>query len=370
MKQSRSRVLAIGPLPPPVNGFTWVTERFAAALAAASADLVVIRTTPALPANAATLRRRGARIAVIAAAYARALAALLGRRRGTPRPTVYLPISGGIGKLIELPFVLLARATGARLVIHHHSFAYLNWPSRLSRAFLRCGGRAALHISLGPAMSRLLREVYGIARIEEISNACFIDPPSAPPAASSEALRIAYFGNISEAKGILSFMDVCRQLAASGVGFSGHVAGPFESEAVRRQVEPLLRDLPQVKLWGPVYGGQKAEFFRSIDVLLFPSRYRNEAEPVTILEALAQSVPVMATELGCVGDLLAYSRDEWLLPEPGFAKLACSRLARYAERPEALAAARLAARARFEHLRESSSARLHGLIGSMTGEGR
>jgi glycosyltransferase involved in cell wall biosynthesis len=158
---------------------------------------------------------------------------------------------------------------------------------------------------------------------------------------------------------------VCKALTASGVRFRGHIAGPFESEAIRRQVCSELEHLPDLKLWGAAYGETKAEFFRSIDVLLFPSHYRNEAEPVTILEALSQAVCVMATDLGCIGNLLEHAREEWIFPEAGFVERACERLARYSTNPASLAAARLQARARFEFLHDASAAQLRKLIDGM-----
>jgi glycosyltransferase involved in cell wall biosynthesis len=46
------------------------------------------------------------------------------------------------------------------------------------------------------------------------------------------------------------------------------------------------------------------EFLAQVDVFLFPSRYRHEAQPLVILEAQAAGARVVATNVGCVSSML------------------------------------------------------------------
>ena len=48
----------------------------------------------------------------------------------------------------------------------------------------------------------------------------------------------------------------------------------------------------------------KAKFFRDTDIVLFPSSYANEAQPMVIFEALANGVPVLATTVGYIAEQL------------------------------------------------------------------
>jgi glycosyltransferase involved in cell wall biosynthesis len=59
---------------------------------------------------------------------------------------------------------------------------------------------------------------------------------------------------------------------------------------------------PGVCRVGPVYGDAKFSFLSSIDLLLFPSKYPNEAQPVVIWESLSVGTPVVSTDVGAIAE--------------------------------------------------------------------
>ena len=46
-------------------------------------------------------------------------------------------------------------------------------------------------------------------------------------------------------------------------------------------------------------------FFNKIDLLLFPSWYFNEAEPISVLESHSFSTPVIAIDVGCLSEMIS-----------------------------------------------------------------
>jgi glycosyltransferase involved in cell wall biosynthesis len=355
-------VVPIGPAVPPLNGFSWVTEQFVKALRGRGAADTFVRTTARMPVNARTLARRLVRAGVTAGAYLRAANAC--RRRGVR--SVYLPVSGGAGKILELPFVWMARLLGLRLYLHHHSFAYINCPDLLARCYLRACGPRAVHIVLGQSMADALQSTYAVNAVRVMSNAAFISSPHGIVAASAgqRPLSIGFLGNVSLAKGVLAFVELCERAGAAGLDIDAHLAGPFEDEALREQLAARLQRLRHHRVWGAVYGEDKEAFFQSIDLLAFPTSYVNEAEPVTILESLARGVPVMATPKGCIPGMLGKAGA--VLAEAGFAEAACELVRRYACEPSWLAAQRSEAFDRFRYLHEESRRVLDDLITEMS----
>lgn len=83
------------------------------------------------------------------------------------------------------------------------------------------------------------------------------------------------------------------------------IAGPYRDQACIALVTQAIDEGLAVNL-GPVSAASKQDFFDGIDVFLFPSRYRNETEPLVVLEAMAQGVPVVASALGCIPEMLPH----------------------------------------------------------------
>src|SRR2546423_3978177 len=151
----------------------------------------------------------------------------------------------------------------------------------------------------------LRRRYHPRAKIVVVSNAAFIDAPVDDSQPRKQLLRIGFLANISEEKGIFRFLDVAETFLDYDKTRIAVIAGNFERDSLRNLVLQRISKSPNVRYIGPVYAKAKAAFFSSIDVLLFPSTYRNEAEPLTIYEALAAGVPVISTARGCIADMLA-----------------------------------------------------------------
>ncbi len=90
---------------------------------------------------------------------------------------------------------------------------------------------------------------------------------------------------------------------------------------------------------GPLYGAQKEQFYRQLDVFLFPTNYANEAEPLVIYEAMRQGVHVIACDRGSIAEMLgngaglAVAREE-------IVESAAARLAQFSDDRDALADAK------------------------------
>ena len=145
---------------------------------------------------------------------------------------------------------------------------------------------------------------YG--KIIEISNGAFLRFEKAGIRPREAVKNIGFLSNISASKGIYEFLDVLEDLTALDPSVVGVIAGPFADELTRASVLPRIANNPSINYVGPVYGLEKAEFYRGLDVLLFPTKYRDEAEPVTLLEAMTFGVMPIAWDRGCIRDLLKH----------------------------------------------------------------
>jgi glycosyltransferase involved in cell wall biosynthesis len=246
------------------------------------------------------------------------------RSRRTDNTVLYLALSGGKGQLIDGLYVVVARLLGHEIFVHHHSFAYIDRPTGLNR-FLFKMLRRSNHIVLSAGMGQKLQQLYGLDhnRVRVVSNAALF-PSVAAAGVGADAvrgpLRIGFLSNITFEKGIVEFFEVLRVLHTRGIAYEARIAGPVSAE-VRPKFDQMLGAATKVDYVGPLYGEAKEQFYRELDVLLFPSKYINEAEPLVIHEALRAGVFTIASDRGAIAEILGNGAG-LALPEKEFVESA------------------------------------------------
>jgi glycosyltransferase involved in cell wall biosynthesis len=348
----------IGAFPPPVHGLAAVNAAVRDRLRAAGRGKVICIDTAHVSLSRSLVGRLG-RVFRIVPALAR-LAVLSATRTVS---AMYIGVSGGFGQVYDIGFLAIARAGGLRRFCHHHSFAYLRSPSLITRMLVWVGGRETTHVLLCPDMKFALASTYpNVVRTIVVSNAAFMQESELPAIEPRERVRVAGFlGNISREKGVFEFIDTIRRLVAEGVAVEGVIAGPFENAAVEREVMNRLVRLDRVRYVGPKYGTEKTTFYREIDVLVFPSRYANEAEPLTVLEAMQQCAPVIAWERGCIADMIKYGGGFMVPAGEDFSRVASAKLREWVDCPEVFRSASRRSREAFEVRRADSMSLLDQL---------
>jgi len=252
----------VGAFPPPVHGMAAVNAAVRDALQQAGVTPMVIDV--AAPSLDRSLAARLGRLPRVL----RGLGRLAGKR-GLGHATLYMSVSGGLGQVYELAFLLLARLRGMRVFLHHHCFAYLDRPSLLTRALLRAAGDDAVHIVLSAGMAERLQLGYGAIRVVPVSNAVYFVAADTPTVAQRRLATIGFLGNITAEKGIFEFLDLMTAAGNSGLPLHARMAGPFQDIATEQAVRERLGSLPQVEYVGPQYGAAKDAFYASIDALIF-----------------------------------------------------------------------------------------------------
>jgi len=232
-------------------------------------------------------------------------------------------------------FIFVARLSGTKLFIHHHSFAYVDYRSILAGLAITLAGRGATHIVLCDQMRIRIERTYGRKLTATVlSNFAFALDTWLPKGRARLRCRtIGYLSNISPQKGIIQFLELASRIRALRLDLGIIVAGPFENPDVEKSVSAKLVQIGDIEYRGAVYGKDKQTFFDDIDLIIFPSQYAHEAEPVTVIEALTVGVPVIATDRGCLPTLV--SQDFGLVISTGgdFVELAVKQLRSWLEHP-------------------------------------
>lgn len=341
----------IGPFPPPRHGMSAINE--AIETLAVNSGLSVLRYDTSPPSlNRTFFVRAGRWPRILKAVYG-----ALNFPRKHPGATIYCSVSGGLGLLYDAVCILAARMGGAgELILHHHSFRYIDAPYLPMRLLTTIAGRRALHVVLDETMEALLQERYPvIGETLTVSNAGLLNLPLPTPHVARPLRTVGYLSNLSAAKGlneILATAEACLELAQS-VNFT--LAGPFENARDETHYRERFARLKNVRYLGAVYGTAKEDFFLKIDAFLFPTRYRHEAEPLVVLEAMSYGRPVIAYARGCIPSLLIGRSGCVVSKDRNFASAAFFQLKAWLEPDEEFSMACAAASARFAELKQQSN---------------
>ncbi|MBP2230262.1 glycosyltransferase involved in cell wall biosynthesis [Azospirillum agricola] len=354
-------VVVSGRLPPPVDGMSRVTALVLDRLRERLRGRVeVADLSPGWNGGGFGYHRR--KIGRVLGTMGRLAA---GVRRADRR--FYMPVDAGWGALYTAALAGTARLLGYERTLHHHSFAPIAKPTWRMRLLTRVAGPDCTHVLLCPAMQLRFQRTYPAARTcTTMSNAIFTPPALAPRPPRVGPLRIGHLSNLCADKGLDTLFALLRALQVAGVDARLVLAGPGLSQRDNALVAAgLLAFDGAVEYRGPVSGAAKDAFYRDIDVFAFPTRYRNEAQPLVLFEAMAAGVPVLAHERGCIGSDIPH---EGLVPREGdFVATALPILDTWSADREALAAASEQALTRARVAFEAGRSGLDALLDRIAG---
>jgi glycosyltransferase involved in cell wall biosynthesis len=282
-----------------------------------------------------------------------------------PRDSLYLVPDSGLGLIgLSMQSWWIARRR-QQVWLHHHVMSYLATPSRRMSRILRRLGPDVHHIVLATTMAEELRRHYDVQadRIHILGNTPLIDPPNLCQRPNLQC--VGYLGQVSTEKGINHFMATIRLLTDHGTRVRALIAGPIPSAAIAQKVAIFIAEDPTHRQsLGMVKGADKDGFFAKIDVLLFPSIYANEAQPLTIFEALASGCPVLATPRGCIPAQLPPS---WIMTDANWSEAAAETITDWIKEPDLYVAACACAALQWAQAYAHDQATLNRLIPRMVG---
>jgi glycosyltransferase involved in cell wall biosynthesis len=214
--------------------------------------------------------------------------------------------------------LLVALALRVRVV---GDLAGADFPFLAGRSPVACYARAVLRRLhgirvLGGAVAANL-EARGLHNTIVVSNG-IEEPPGGVPARTFPAgdARFLYVGKVAVAKGITTLAEAMASSAADEPGWRLDVVGEWESEATREHVLAEVAAVglgDRIAFHGLLEGDAKWEAYRRAHLLLHPSRW--DGQPVTILEAFALGLPVVATRVGAIPDTVRHGVDGHLMAD-------------------------------------------------------
>jgi glycosyltransferase involved in cell wall biosynthesis len=236
----------------------------------------------------------------------------------SPRHIHYCVSANPTGIARDLVFLALLRMARRKTVVHVHSGSELQRAetSRLLRGAVRLLSRVSeTVVAVSPSLADTLGRI-GVPATT-IMNPVRLEAPERPVPAAPRELRVLFVGAYGEGKGVLDLLQALAAVRARAVDATLLIAGKpryaGDDVLVRQSVVELglgaavdfAGVLPPERLRGE---------YLSADVLCLPSL--SEGLPMAVLEAMACGLPVLATRVGGVPDVVV-DGETGVLVEPG-----------------------------------------------------
>ena len=296
VKDTHMRVLHIGPLPPPVGGIASVVYNLRELLQS-HCEVDVLNNVKTTSANRALLQGISAQLRLLTR-----LCVIL--RRWRP-DIVHIHTCSYFSFWRNGIDVLLTKIFGRRVILHIHGAQFHEFlaglggaKSRLARAIMR---RADRVLVLGAVWEQRLTSWCRPESISVVPNGVFL-PEVDVNSIDGGVQRIICVANYERRKGMADLiravagLDPVRPVHLILVGAEMEVGHKQELQ----DLASALKIQNSVTLSGPVSNQQVGGLLAGSDIFCLPSY--NEGLPLSLLEAMAHGLPVVATRVGSIPD--------------------------------------------------------------------
>jgi glycosyltransferase involved in cell wall biosynthesis len=306
--------LLIGPLTPPITGqsvaFSLLVEELA-------------RTREVRTVNLSELATRRDQMFTLTRTMQmlRLAASMFGTMRNVS--SVYLTIAQSrLGFMRDALFIFIARLWNRPVIAHLHGGNYAQYYESeppLMRMIIRSTLRRMERLVV---LSDRLRADFAFlgddfsSKLRSISNASPV-PIGEPHIAPKGEVRLLYLSNLLAEKGYMDCLDALPHIMRLLPDFKVKLVlagrpmlGEDEYESVGEMESTLRKHIRYlglenvVELAGVVQGEAKAALLSTCHIHLLPTYYRNEGQPITVIEALTAGLPSVTTAWRGIVDLI------------------------------------------------------------------
>jgi len=220
-----------------------------------------------------------------------------------------MPVGKGFWR--DLVFVRQIRNRGIRLIYHLHNRGI---EQGSGNSILRKLYRYVFHDSIVIHLSeKLLRQEILRLKLKTIQTVVI---PNGVPRVNFKShenqdtsTRLLYISNLFPAKGIFELLHIMNDLQKEHAGFRLRIAGTFWRSKYMVKMKGMIDRYglnEVISLEGPVYGDEKWKLYQDADVFIFPSQFKEECFPLVVLEAMQFGLPVIASRIGAIPEIIEH----------------------------------------------------------------
>lgn len=208
-------------------------------------------------------------------------------------------------------FINLAKRFGKKVVFHCHGSEFQRFTSQHTNAVVKTLNKCDCIIALSDSWKEWFEQTIHHKNVVVIKNV--IAPPHIHKVAH-DRFTLLFLGRLGYRKGIYDLLDV---LIAHKNEFQGKLELFFGGDGDVEQVKEIiykngLEEIAQYQGW--VDGDKKESLLNMADAYILPSY--NEGLPISVLEAMSYSLPIISTKVGGIPEILKNEENGYII-DPG-----------------------------------------------------
>lgn len=115
--------------------------------------------------------------------------------------------------------------------------------------------------------------------------------------------NIIYFSNMLPEKGYQFVLESAEKLKDKE-SLTFYFSGKFFNKEFEDDFLNRISELPNVRYLNGVYGNDKKELLRRMNIFILPSFYKDETLPISMLEAMASGCYIIVSDVGVISEVV------------------------------------------------------------------
>ncbi|MED4391744.1 glycosyltransferase family 4 protein [Priestia aryabhattai] len=218
-----------------------------------------------------------------------------------------------LGLLRDLVIILLCSLRSKKIIAHLHGNNLGNVIDKMSQCERTLVKNIFKKIDSGIVLGNGLKNNFkGFTKsIKVVANGVdgnyITDEELNSKEKDTEFIDIVYLSNLLESKGYQYLIEAVASLIEEGENVRLTLAGAIFNQEKFDMIWNTVKDRrleERIKHLGVVDGIKKKQLLLSSDIMVLPTNYPIEGQPVSIIEGMAAGLPIIATKRGSIPDLI------------------------------------------------------------------
>lgn len=220
------------------------------------------------------------------------------------------------GNIRDLLFLKLIQLKKKKCIVHLHGGYYRELiedsvPVLQKRLNYKLMSKVDAGIVLSPSLKPIFGNLLDDKRIFIVPNCVddefVLEAYKLSNKFDADSLNVLYLSNFIESKGYKEVLELARLARENQDIIKFHFAGKFYSEEDEMYFKSFIKDYElhdYVNYHGIVSGKEKANLLSECHVFILLTRYPNEGQPISILEAMANAQVIITTNHAGIPDII------------------------------------------------------------------